>query len=198
VPDKVAPQPTAEVVAVASAQRLGAPTGNLVSTKFNLLLGTRPSQSFLYLFEHGLVRVPARGQPPAGVFEACRWDDVSLTHIGATQHYRNGIYQHTSYFVSLRRADGSVMDFSGTFRDPAKARLRTASSPATTTCTTSCTRSAYPWASFPTTCYSSPSPTPWSAHHHDRVVSARPGRPARSSRGGSPRKRRRIPARTGN
>ena len=128
MPDKVAPQPTAEVVAVASAQRLGAPTGNLVSTKFNLLLGTRPSQSFLYLFEHGLVRVPARGQSPAGVFEACRWDDVSLTHIGATQHYRNGIYQHTSYFVSLRRADGSVVDFSGTFRDPAKARLRTASS----------------------------------------------------------------------
>ncbi len=126
--DRVAPQPTAEVVAVASAQRLGAPTGSLVSTKFNVWLGTRSNQNFLYLFEQGLVRVPARGQQSAAAPEACCWDDLSVTQTGATQHFRNGIYQRTTYFVSLRRADGSVMDFSGVFRDPAKARLNTASS----------------------------------------------------------------------
>jgi len=97
----------------ANSMNLGPLRDIILITKTQALVRTRIA-GWAYEFDNGFVYHPDDSQP-----QASRWDPVSTVNWDASQHYVNGAYQGTNYWLTLVSADGRSLKFSGSGKDPA-------------------------------------------------------------------------------
>src|SRR5262249_15960063 len=69
---------------------------------------------YAYEFDHGFVWQPGDAEP-----QAYRWDEVVTVNWHASQHYVNGAYTGTQFWLTLTSTDGRSLRLSGSCKDPA-------------------------------------------------------------------------------
>jgi hypothetical protein len=67
-----------------------------------------------YEYDHGFVYQPDDAEP-----QAYRWDQISTVNWYASQHYVNGAYQGTQYWLALAGSGGRNLKLTGSGKDPA-------------------------------------------------------------------------------
>ncbi len=107
------PPPSPTAMGAAGSAQLGTLRHAIPVTKQQALIRTR-IVGYAYEFDHGLVWQPDDGGP-----QAYRWDQVATVNWFASQHYVNGAYSGTQYWLTLASADGRNLKFSGSCKDPA-------------------------------------------------------------------------------
>jgi len=107
------PSPPLAATSAAASANLGALRNAISVTKQQALVRTR-IMGYAYEFDNGFV-----WQPDDGVAQAYRWDEVSTVNWFASQHYANGVYTGTQYWLTLASTDGRSLKFSGSCKDPA-------------------------------------------------------------------------------
>jgi hypothetical protein len=107
------PSPSPAAMGAAGQANLGPLCDIIPITKAQALIRTKIA-GWAYEFDNGFVYQPDDAPP-----QAYRWDQVSTVNWYASQHYVNGAYQGTNYWLALVSGDGRNLKFSGSGRDPA-------------------------------------------------------------------------------
>ncbi len=100
-------------IEAARSANLGTPRNAVPVIKQQALIRTRIA-GYAFEFDNGFVWQPDDAQP-----QAYRWDQVATVNWYASQHYVNGAYSGTHYWLTLASADGRSQKFAGTCKDPA-------------------------------------------------------------------------------
>jgi hypothetical protein len=111
-PKSTPPPPSPAAAAAAQAASLGALRQAIPVTK-PALVRVR-TVGYAYEFDHGFTWQPGDAEP-----QAYRWDQVAAVNWHASQHYVNGAYTGTQFWLTLTGTDGRSLKLSGTCRDPA-------------------------------------------------------------------------------
>src|SRR5215471_1694410 len=61
-----------------------------------------------YEFDHGFVWQPENAEP-----QTYRWDQVATVNWHASQHYVNGVYSGTQFWITFTSSDGRSLKLSG-------------------------------------------------------------------------------------
>ena len=107
------PPPSLAAAGAAGAANLGTLRNAIPVTRQQALIRTRIA-GYAYEFDYGLVWQPDDAGP-----QAYRWDQVATVNWFASQHYVNGAYTGTQYWLTLASTDGRNLKFSGSCKDPA-------------------------------------------------------------------------------
>lgn len=70
--------------------------------------------AYAYEFDHGFVWQPDDAEP-----QTYRWDEVATVNWYASQHFVNGVYSGTQFWITLTSSDGRSLKISGSCKDPA-------------------------------------------------------------------------------
>ena len=97
----------------AGSVNLGTLRNAVPVTKQQALIRTR-IVGYAYEFDQGFVWQPDDAGP-----QAYRWDQVATVNWFASQHYVNGVYTGTQYWLTVTSTDGRSLKFSGSCKDPA-------------------------------------------------------------------------------
>ena len=104
-----APPPLSSAgIGAAGSANLGTLRNAVPVTKQQALIRTRIA-GYAYQFDHGFVWEPDDGPP-----QAFRWDQVATVNWFASQHYVNGVYTGTQFWLAL--AAGGVLTVLGLIR----------------------------------------------------------------------------------
>lgn len=76
---------------------------------------------YAYEFDDGFLWQPDDAEPVA-----CRWDAVATVHWYASQHYVNGVYSGTQFWIALTSSEGQKLKISGSCQDPSARGVRKA------------------------------------------------------------------------
>lgn len=106
------PSPPPAATSAAGSANLGTLRHAIPVTKHQALIRTRVV-GYAYEFDHGFVWHPEGSGP-----QAYRWDRVATVNWFASQHYANGVYTGTQYWLTLASTDGRNLKFSGSCKDP--------------------------------------------------------------------------------
>lgn len=107
------PSPSPAAAAAAGSAILGTLRYAIPVTRQQALIRTRIA-GYAYEFDHGFVWQPGDAGP-----QAWRWDQVATVNWFASQHYVNGAYTGTQYWLTLASTAGQSLKFSGSCKDPA-------------------------------------------------------------------------------
>jgi hypothetical protein len=69
---------------------------------------------YAFEFDHGFVWQPENAEP-----QTYRWDEVATVNWYASQHYVNGVYSGTQFWITLTTKNGRSLKISGSCKDPA-------------------------------------------------------------------------------
>ena len=107
------PSPLPAATSAAGSANLGTLRHAIPVTKHQALIRARVV-GYAYEFDHGFVWHPEDSGP-----QAYRWDQVATVNWFASQHYSNGVYTGTQYWLTLASTDARSLKFSGSCKDPA-------------------------------------------------------------------------------
>jgi Family of unknown function (DUF6585) len=102
--------PSATVAA--RSWNLGALRQTIPVSKHQALFGVR-IVGYAYEFDHGFVWQADDVEP-----QTYRWDGVATVNWYASQHYVNGAYSGTQFWINLTSSDGRNLKMSGSCKDP--------------------------------------------------------------------------------
>lgn len=104
--------PTPAATGAARSSNLGALRQTIPVSKHQALFRTRII-GYAYEFDHGFLWQPDGAEP-----QTYRWEEVATVNWYASQHYVNGVYSGTTFWITLMRRDGRSLKLSGTCKDP--------------------------------------------------------------------------------
>lgn len=114
LPEPVPP----EVTQLAEQHQLGLLIDGFVTNRKQGVWKQKDVGNRVYAYEPGLIRI-YEGQP----IEALRWEWFNRVEQSIVAHHTNSAYNATRFTYTLYRPDGNWSRFSGSYRDPAKARV---------------------------------------------------------------------------
>ena len=119
---KPGPLPTSAPSAMRAvlSPSLGALRQTVPITRHHALFRVRVS-GYAYEFDDGFVWQPDDADP-----QIFRWDEVATAHWYASQHYVNGVYSGTQFWITLESSDRRKLKISGSCQDPSAKGVRKA------------------------------------------------------------------------
>lgn len=119
-PKSSLPPPPPAAMGAAPPSNLGTLRQTIPVTKHQALFRVRIS-GYAYEFDDGFVWQPDAAEP-----QTYRWDAVATVHWYASQHYVNGVYSGTQFWITLTTSDGRNLKISGSCQDPSAKGVRKA------------------------------------------------------------------------
>lgn len=107
------PPPSPAAMAAAYSANLGALRQAIPISKHQAMVRVR-IVAYAYEFDHGFIWQPDDAEP-----QLYRWDQVATVNWFASQHYSNGVYTGTQFWLTLTSTDGRNLKIIGSCKDPA-------------------------------------------------------------------------------
>jgi hypothetical protein len=107
------PSPSPAAIAAARSANLGTLRQVIAVSKHQALIRVR-IVAYAYEFDHGFIWQPDDAEP-----QAHRWDQVATVYWYASQHYVNGAYTGTQFWITLTDTHGKSLNVAGSCKDPA-------------------------------------------------------------------------------